>query len=532
MGQGRNWWSIAAGIYLSASTATAFAADDSSQFREKFGPFLTKHCVACHSGEKPKGNLNLEKLPHDLADTTTRGYWTAVVERLEAGDMPPAEKPRPEANEIKALTAWLSPRVAAAETAARAAQGRVVLRRLNRIEYENTVRDLLGVQVSLKEQLPLDSSADGFDNAGAAHHTSSFLMEKYLEAADAALNMAISNRPKPPTLISKRYSIKDGHPVKHTTEDVYRITEDGQVVCFCSSEWHNVSASTFYPQDGGNYRFRISASTIQSDKPVTFRVTASGTRLTGMSGLVSYFDAPVGEPRIFEFTRHMEPRTTISMLPYGLAGANTVKQMGAEKWEGPGLAIQYIDIEGPLYDSWPPESHMRLFGDLAQKNFPAYNFRERVEVVSDQPQVDALRILKAFAKRAFRRNVTDADVAPYLAIAQTKIDGGYTFEQAMRAAFKGIMIAPDFLFLQEKPGKLDDFALACRLSYFLWSTMPDEELAALAEEGKLRDAQVLHEQIERLLNSPKSKMFTENFVGQWLGLREIDSTSILSSITC
>lgn len=514
---------ITSGLLLLFSALSNAAENDSADFQKQFQPFLTKHCVGCHGGEKPKGNLNLEKSPLDLTDTAARAHWTNVVERLQAGDMPPAEKPRPDANELKALTAWLSPRVVAAEATARAAQGRVVLRRLNRIEYENTVRDLLGVQVSLKDQLPLDSSADGFDNAGAAHHTSSFLMEKYLEAADTALNMAISNRPKPPTLISKRYSIKDGHPIKHTTEDVYRIRDD-EVVCFCSSEWHNVSASTFYPQDGGNYRFRISASTIQSDKPVTFRVTASGTRLTGLSGLVSYFDAPVGEPKIFEFTRHMEPRTTISLLPYGLAGANTVKQMGGEKWEGPGLAIQYIDIEGPLYDSWPPESHKRLFGDLAQKNFPAYNFRDRVEVVSDQPQADAERILKAFAKRAFRRNVTDADVAPYFAIVQTKIDGGYTLEQALRAAFKGIMIAPEVLFLQEKPGKLDDFALACRLSYFLWSTMPDDELAALAEAGKLHDPAVLHEQVERLLKSPKAKTFTENFVGQWLGLREIDAT--------
>lgn len=511
-------------LHIAAASAAPPGAD-SERFNEQIKPFLVKHCTGCHSGDKPKGNLNLEKLPLDLDDTKAREHWTAVIERLAAGDMPPEDKPRPDAKEKEAFTGWLSPRVATAEKAARAAQGRVVVRRLNRIEYENTIRDLLGVQVNLKEQLPLDSSADGFDNAGAAHHTSSFLMEKYLEAVDTALNMAIANRPKPPTLISKKYSIKDGHPVKHTTEDVYRFLDDGEVVCLCSSEWHNVSASTFYPQDGGNYRFRISASAIQSgDKPVTFRVTASGTRLTGMSGLVSYFDAPPDKPKVFEFTRHMEPRTTISLLPYGLAGANTVKQTGAEKWEGPGLAIQYIEIDGPLYDSWPPSSHKRLFGDLAQKNFKAYNFSDRVEVVSDQPLVDAERILKTFIRRAFRRNIAADDVAPYLSIVQAKLDGGYTFEQAMRAAFKGVLISPDFLFLREKPGKLDDFALACRLSYFLWSTMPDDELFELAEQQKLQQSAVLRVQVERMLASPKAKAFTENFVGQWLGLREIDAT--------
>ena len=516
--------SFCAALSLLCSTALADPAADVKNFGEQFQPLFTKHCVACHRGEKPKGNLDLEKLPFDLVDDSARGKWTAVVERLETGDMPPEDKPRPDAQEVKKLTAWLSPRIATAETAARAAQGRVVLRRLNRTEYENTVRDLLGVQASFKEQLPLDSSADGFDNAGAAHHTSSFLMEKYLEAADVALNMAISNRPKPPTLISKRYSIKDGHPVKNTTEDVYRFRGD-EVVCFCSSEWHNVSASTFYPQDGGNYRFRISASAIQSDgKPVTFRVTASGTRLTGLSGLVSYFDAPAGEPKVFEFTRYMEPRTTISLLPYGLAGANTVKQTGGEKWEGPGLAVQYIEIDGPLNDSWPPASHKELLGELAQKTFKIYNFSDRVEVVSDQPLIDADQILTKFARRAFRRSVTAEDIAPYLAILQAKLDGGYTFEQALRAALKGVLISPDFLFLREKLGKLDDFALASRLSYFLWSTMPDEDLFKLAEQQKLHRPEILHAQVERMLADTRAQSFTENFVGQWLGLREIDAT--------
>ena len=112
--------------------------------------------------------------------------------------------------------------------------------------------------------------------------------------------MAIANRPKPPPSITKRHSLKDGYPVRGTTENVYRFLNDGEVVCFCSSEWHNVGATQFYPSEGGNYRFRISASAFQSaGKPVTFRVTATGTRLTGKSGLVGYFDAPPGKPTVY-----------------------------------------------------------------------------------------------------------------------------------------------------------------------------------------------------------------------------------------
>lgn len=522
--------SLVVGLALLSETAAAdppanTAKSDSTQFEDQFRPLLARYCLTCHSGDQPKGNLRLDHLSVDLENATARRRWGLVVKRLQFGEMPPKQKPRPSAEEIKALTAWLVPRLAAADAAENTAQGRVVLRRLNRVEYENTIRDLLGIKVPLKEQLPQDGSADGFDNAAAAHHTSSFLMEKYLDAADAALNSAISNRPKPPSQVSKRYSIKDGHPVRSSTEDVYRFLDDGEVVCFCSSEWHNVGVSPFYPQEAGTYRFRISASAIQSGgKPVTFRVTTSGTRLTGKSGLVGYFDAPPDKPTVIEFVRHMEPRTTITMLPYGLAGANTVKQVGGEKWEGPGLAIQYVEIEGPLNDSWPPESHRRLFGDLPQKTFGIYNFRDRVEVVSEQPLVDAQRILKTFARRAFRRTVTDDDIAPLVAIVQAKLNEGYTFEMAMRTGLKGVLISPEFLFLREPRGRLDDFALASRLSYFLWSTMPDEELLALAEQQKLMQPSELQNQVERMLASPKAAAFTENFVGQWLGLREIDAT--------
>lgn len=517
---------LAARVASAAETpAPARRATDIPQFNDQIQPLLARYCVECHRGDKAKGQLRLDALTPDLADAATRAQWAEVVERLRAGDMPPQEKPRPPKTEIQTLLDWLGPRVTAAEAAARAAQGRVVLRRLNRIEYENTVSDLLGIRIPLKEQLPEDGSADGFDNAAAAHHTSSFLMEKYLEAADTALNAAITNRPKPPPLIRKRYSLKDGHPVRGTTEDVYRFLPDGEVVCFCSSEWHNASISTFYPPDAGNYRFRISASTIQGEgKPVTFRVTTSDTRLTGTHGLISYFDAPPDTPTVFEFVRYMEPRTTIRMLPYGLAGANTVNQVGGEVWNGPGLAVQYVDVEGPLNETWPPESHRRMFGDLAQQKFPSYNFSDRVEVVSDEPLVDAERILTKFTRRAFRRNVTVNDVAPFVAVVKSKLDGGYTFELAVRAALKGVLISPEFLFLREQLGKLDDFALANRLSYFLWSTMPDDELFTLAEQQKLNQPQVLRQQVERLLAHPKAAAFTENFAGQWLGLREIDAT--------
>ncbi|MCE9534471.1 MAG: DUF1592 domain-containing protein [Planctomycetes bacterium] len=499
------------------------APPDDKQFNDQIRPFIVKHCQECHGPNKAKGDLRLDSLPSDFDSFANREKWLNALKRVRANEMPPKPKTRPSDAEIQVLTEWVGTRTKAAE-AKRATEGRVVLRRLNRTEYENTVRDLLGVTVNLKEQLPQDSSAHGFDNIGEALHTSSFLMEKYLEAADIALNQAIANKPKAPPSTSKRYLMKDSHTVRLSTEKVYRKIDE-TVVCFCSSSWHTVGPTQFYPSERGFYRFRISASGFQSaEKPVTFRVTAGGGNLSGKQGLVGYFDAPPDKPTVFEFVQFMEPRTSIGLLPYGLAGSGVVSKVGGDDWTGPGLALQWIDIEGPLNETWPPAHHKRLFGEQDQGKAPIYNFSDRVEVVSKDPEVDAKRILRPFIRRAFRRAITDDDIKPYSALVLAKVKEKNTFEQAIRAAFTAVMVSPEFLFLQEKPGKLNDFALASRLSYFFWSTMPDDELLTLAEEKKLSDPETLRKQVERMLKHPKSAMFTENFLGQWLGLREIDFT--------
>ncbi len=423
----------------------------------------------------------------------------------------------------------------AGEGEPQAAQDRVVLRRLNRTEYQNTVRDLLGIDTDLKELLPLDSSAGGFDNVGEALHISSFLMDRYLEAADRALNVAIANLPQPP-LVQKRYSLKDERLVKTTTEKVY-LHRDDSIVMFSSSAWNAITVGQFYPPDRGRYRIRISAFGHQSDgKPVTFRIDAGPMLMGTKNHLVSYFDAAADKPTVTEFIDHFEARNHIRISPYGLANAQTVTKVGADDYEGPGLGIDWVEVEGPLHDAWPPESHRRIFGDMTQGPAPIYNYSNRVEVVSKDPLVDADRILRKFAHRVFRRPVTDADIQPLTKLVESKLAEKHSFEQAIRVGLAAILVSPEFLFLREEPGKLDDFALASRLSYFLWSTMPDEELlsiCAVADAASVRheknqpslsDPTTLHKQVERMLASPKSAAFTENFVGQWLGLRDIDFT--------
>ena len=165
---------------------------DAPSETERARAFLNRHCLECHGPEKPKGMFRVDKLSADFGDRADGERWQAVLKRVRAGEMPPKTKPRPPEEEVAALTDWIAAQAEAAEAARRAAEGRVVLRRLNRAEYENTVRDLLGIDVDLREMLALDGSMDGFDNVGAALHLSSFALERYVEAADAALNVAIA----------------------------------------------------------------------------------------------------------------------------------------------------------------------------------------------------------------------------------------------------------------------------------------------------------------------------------------------------
>jgi hypothetical protein len=485
--------------------------------------FLAEHCKACHSGPKPKGKFRIDDLTPDFNDKANRERWLTVSEQIQSGAMPPKEKARPPAKDVRMLAEWIHSQAETAEGARNAALGRVPLRRLNRAEYENTVRDLLGVDLDLKDLLPPDASVNGFDNGAESLHVSSFLMEQYLEAADKVLDAAIVNGPRP-WMIKKRFDIKNEKSVK-PKGSVYRHLEDS-VAIFSSWASANIQVTLwqFFTHFRGNYRFRISAYAYQTDRPVTFHMTAGTMQAVTEERIVGYYDVAPGKPTVLEFIEKLEPKNTVRFVVDNLGVIPpVVEKVGAENYKGPGLAIQWVEIEGPLHETWPPPGHRRLFADLKQA--PTPDDKNRLEVISTQPLVDAERLLRSFLRRAFRRSVTDDDVKPFLARAKAKLDAGASFEQAMRVAYKAALVSPHFLFLREKPGQLDDFALASRLSYFLWSSMPDEELLGLAEKRTLHEPNTLRAQVERMLKDAKASAFGSNFAGQWLGLRNIDATA-------
>ncbi len=361
-------------------------------------------------------------------------------------------------------------------------------------------------------------------------------MRNYLDAADRVLNEAIANKPQP-WLLKKKFDIKEEKSIK-LTGSVYRPVDDG-VAIFASWESANIRVTmwNFRSHVRGKYRFRISGYGFQSGgNPVNFHVTAGTLKEVTEERLIDYFAFPANKPTVIEFTEQLEPNNHMRIIADGLpVNPPAVEKIGADKYTGPGLVIQYVEVEGPLMTTWPPPSHQAIFGDLKQAVVPSPGDPKRLEVVSPQPLVDAERILRDFARRAFRRPVTDEDIKPFLARVKAKLEQKYSFEQAMRVGLRAVLISPSFLFLRENakaangpsgtPARLDDYALASRISYFLWSSMPDAPLYKLAEANTLHEPAVLRAQVERMLSDPKAKAFTENFTGQWLSLRAIDATT-------
>ncbi|MDF1841389.1 MAG: DUF1592 domain-containing protein [Rubripirellula sp.] len=497
---------------------------------------LTQYCSACHSGAEPEGNFNIKSLSDDFSGQEIRSQWLRVAEQLRSGTMPPPGERRPGNKKATELLEWIDQQVVDAEKRRRQTSGRSVMRRLNQTEYANTIRDLLLVDVDLEGVLPDDSVVGGFDTTADSLHFSSYQLAGYLEAANRALDAAFANAPRP-WLLDRRFDAKSEAVTRRT--DVYRHLEDG-VAIFASDLASNIqivfwNGLTRFP---GKYRFRISAYAYQTDEPVLFHLNGGRENLGDPPYLIDYFEVPPGEPTVLEFVTEMEARRNIRLLvDTKIRPRDLQRRGGAANYEGPGMLLQWLEVEGPLLDSWPPPSYRRLLGDLPQQQISGDS--ERFEVVSEQPLKDAERILREFSRRAFRRATTESEVQLLLSLVQEKLRQGASFEQALRVGLKSVLVSPHFLFLNEqirpassgvairdskRSRKLDDFSLASRLSYFFWSSMPDEELLLLAERGKLSQPDVLREQVERVLQDEKAKAFTEHFAGQWLGLREIDAT--------
>jgi len=557
--------------------------------------FFEQHCYECHDADSKKGGFDLASLPRTFTNTEEFNRWVKVFDRIESGEMPPKKKPRPPADEQMAVMTWLKTSLTAGERMRLAGDGRTGIRRLTRVEYENTIRDLFDMPgVSLQSELPADGSAHGFDKNSDALDISHVNLAKYIEAADYVLDLAIATQPEPPIVRKRRISLAnsggfvahiimngDGVLLKDKRPDpefppagVHRHLDqgahermgsfrNGATVGLFRHEDESVSPYfiehvTIYP---GRYRVRTSLWSFQWDKgkvlPArgTEAARLSVVQLTGdgrggqhPSYVLGFFDAPSLEPQEHEFFTWLNHNELIGFNTASLAPvANYNREGRAMAFTGPGIGVDWLDIEGPLHETWPPVAHKVLFGDLPLAEFQANQteprppVRKKVRqlgagrnrpdpdqglwaVRSDEPLKDADRLLADFLPKAFRRPVPEDVRISYRKQVEKRLDSGDCFEAAMRWVYRAVLCSPDFLYLAEPADTLDDYALARRISYFLWNSAPDSRLSDLAFTDKIRDPEILYREVERLLGDMKSNRFVTDFLGQWLRLRDIAST--------
>ena len=491
-----------------AQVGVTGAAESTRLWASMEAPLYMEHCFSCHQGESAEAGLDLSMLARDLSDPENMRRWVLVHDRIQSGEMPPETEPRIEAELKRKFIASLSADLQLAESN----QNDVVLRRLNRNEYENSVRDVFGIPVMVKDLLPKDASTDGFDNVGEGLALSAEAMRAYLDAADAVID-SVLGPDKQPQFINHVTNLNDQRDYLGNLNDsqfgkMFRRTEAGLVIFqsnYCPTNLVNFARLR---APAGTYRGTIRVRAIQSDKPVTMRIYGGDT-IVGRAEkhLVGYYDIEPGKWQTIEFVdRLVQDNGTFQPKCYGTIDT----RKDADTYPNPGLEIGEITIQGPL-EKWPPASRKKLLGNVELKT---------------GTQQDAEVILGRCLPRLFRRPVEGAELRLHADIVRRAMDSGESFETGLRQSLKTALCSPEFLFLEE-PGndRIGAYALAARLSYFLWSSTPDDQLLSLAGEGNLREPRILREQVERLLRDSRSEAFNTNFTGQWLGLRDIDFTA-------
>jgi len=573
-------------------------------YREIAKPFIDKYCLSCHGEKTAKAGYRIDRLTADFSAASVAESWKELIDRVNAGEMPPDGEPQPDAKQVAAFSSWVNDRLREVDLAAKNAGGRIPMRRLNRDEYANTVRDLLKLDEQivrpLVEELPGDGTAEGFDRLGVALFFDQTQIERSLAVAEKiAARAIVTEAPKvnrhftkfeflrlrpPPAKVEVfpafTHTIPRGaldriiHPeyVEHIQGyPTYRREYDG----WGAIDHFNVGKVV---TEDGYYRVRIKAKVDNRARtePNKFRlqygmdspIQVEEEVLVDPSGVTEalmFLRGPVnGEvkgPQVFRLLWNHTEKSVIREPKYmalvskwtqhrgkmeqAATNRATKEEMDALKahrdtlekelnaWTGvaniynpemdveklPRLLIESIEVEGPVQKDWPPASHKSLLFAEGDRN--------------ENPRDDEAYVREVFSRflpRAYRRPVTKDEIEAIVAVVnEARSVSKLSFLDAMRVGLQRVLCAPGFLFIEEPSGnqqqrrKLSDHELASRLSYFLWSTMPDDALFALAEQRQLSDPAVVVEQVQRMLADPKSEQLVRNFGGQWLAVRDYGS---------
>ena len=549
-------------------------------FTAKVKPFLEKNCYMCHGSSLQSGGLNLESYTSAAAAMANREHWTHLLDKLQTGQMPPAGIPQPLAAEKKAVIDWVSAELA--RTAPKASAGRVTARRLNRSEYNNTVRDLLGVDFQPADDFPPDDTGYGFDDIGDVLSMSPALMNKYLTAADKVARAAVYGSPAlKPTLAKEEPWYIDfttrtemspggydetGLSSNQALHVIHRFPAEGDydIVALLRGTRPGPSDPLHvafwidgkqlkvidYARDGevsgekdgfrthvtaGDHELAVSFLKVFEGLPPSFggpnptkRIAPAGGRggrgggrggrgFSGANAGRGAMAASGGRGRGF-----ITPAGRPVAVPLPDANASNNDEAADLAPAKPGVVsisgffISNLDVTGPYNEVMgPSEKSTKLI-------FPCYVHTAACE----------RRILTRLAMRAYRRPATAAEVNRLIGLADSVRAHGDSWDEGICMAIEKILISPNFLFRIERDHgvsavngaqPLNDYELASRLSYFLWSSMPDEELMRAATARQLRTPAVLEAQLKRMLADPKSSALVENFGGQWLEFRAIES---------
>jgi hypothetical protein len=478
---------------LVLSACSALPAADVATFEKTVAPVLTRTCSPCHSENLASGGVDISPFTQPASLTKSREGWDIILRKLRAGEMPPKGVPRPP--EMDSVIQFLTAEFEKADRTIKPDPGRVTARRLNRSEYSNTIRDLLAVEFHAEKSFPTDDLGNGFDNIGDVLTVSPVLMERYMSAAARIASRAVGADPLPKPL-EAQYANKDKkiRRVDFSTIEVNaRIEFDGEYVI----------------------RFGLPGERAADAKPVTLALWMDGKLLSSMpvetkpSKLV-YFD-PYSEEQMRLFLPEGEHVFRAAFLDdeviKGIAPADAYNRKKNK-------FIDSLVFVGPYRSAVERPSRKKIF--LCDPN-------------SGPACVE--KIVVNLAHHAYRRPVTKAETASLVKFVGIAKTNGQTTEQGIQLALQAMLVSPNFLFRIEHDANPTDavsahpvsqIELASRLSYFLWSSMPDDDLMSLAEAGKLRDPATLDAQVKRMLADERSSAMADNFAGQWLELRNLD----------
>lgn len=499
-----------AGVLLHAVPAAAQQPGSVPEFHRVIQPLLQEYCSDCHADGVKKGQVSFDELKTDGAVPGSPELWLAVLKNVRAGLMPPSKKPQPTAEEKHRLEQWIK-RGALGLDPANPDPGRVTVRRLNRVEYRHTIRDLIGVDYRTDEEFPADDSGHGFDNIGEVLTVSPMLLEKYLAAARIIIDQAVPQVPR----VAAEFALSGRSFRSVGTTDA----SGAEGVRSISYYQPAVLTNTVPITVAGRYRLLVNLTAAEKHVENVFDYNRCRLvfKVDGEALWKKEFSREGGRPFRFELDREwtagghelafeLEPLTPDEKQVRSLA-----------------LRIESVIVRGPLeLEHW-----------VQPKNYERY-FTRTTPTDPTERRAYAGELLGKFASRAYRRPV-DAETVERLAAlaADTYQQPGKTFEAGVAQAMVAVLASPRFLFREEEvsaggtpgqPAWLDEYSLASRLSYFLWSSMPDEELLRLAGEGKLREN--LPAQLRRVLADRRSAAFVQNFPGQWLQARDIETVTI------